>query len=641
MAAPENVISIHEVRRSYGSRIILDGVTLGIDAGSKVGVIGANGAGKSTLLRIIAGIEPPDEGTVAVRRGLRISMLEQEPPLAADRTVRQILEEPFAPVQAAIEAYQAAAAAMDHRAQDLLEQVERLGGWDWHARVDRAASELELPPLDTPVAILSGGQRKRTALARLSLEEPEVILLDEPTNHLDATTVEWMQEWLAGARSTVILVTHDRTFLDDVVDVLVEVREGQARVYAGNYSDYLATRAIEEARRERVRHRRLQVLMEELEWARRSPKARTTKSRARLERIEAAQDEVGRLTSQTVTFDIAFGAPPRLGGVVLELDRVAVRWPGGPPLVAALDLSLRRGERVGVVGPNGTGKTTLLQVVAGTIPPTGGRVVLGTNTRVAVLDQQRSCVDRATTVRSAVAPDGRDMIQPPGGQALHVVSWLDRFGFPVSTHDRPVTTLSGGERSRLALAQLLLEDANLLLLDEPTNDLDIPTLGTLEEALASYKGCVLVVSHDRWFLDKIATGILAFERDLAGEGAVTFVQGDWTSYRRLRLERLEAERAVADRARDVARREERTKAQAPRRKKALTYGEEIELTGIEPLIEAADAEVARLEAAMADPGLWAGGPDAGIALDRELTAARAEAARLYARWEDLLTRSEA
>ncbi|GMV42353.1 MAG: energy-dependent translational throttle protein EttA [Myxococcales bacterium] len=619
-----NVVSIHEVCRSYGSRIVLERVTLGLDAGAKVGVIGANGAGKSTLLRIIAGIEPPDSGTVAVRRSARVSMLDQDPVLAGG-TVRHILEEPFAALQRTMDAYQAAAAAMDHRADELLEQVERLGGWDWHARVNRVASELGLPPLDTPVDVLSGGQRKRTALARLVLEEPDVILLDEPTNHLDAATVDWMEEWLVATRSTVVLVTHDRYFLDDVVDELVEIRGGSARVYEGSYTDYVAARALEEARQERIRHRRLQALLTELEWARRSPKARTTKSQSRLDRIDSAQAEVARLSPSVSRLEIDFGKPPRLGGTVLELHDLRLGW-GGPPLVDGLTLHLRRGERIGVVGPNGTGKTTLLGALAGSLAPLGGRIVLGTNTRIAVLDQQRSCVDRAPTVRAAVAPDGRDTVIPPGSPGVHVVSWLDRFGFPTDTHDRPVSTLSGGERSRLALAQLLLEDANLLLLDEPTNDLDIPTLTALEESLVAFKGCVVVVSHDRYFLDKVATGILAFE-----DGArVTLVQGGWTTFQRLRRE-VEAPKE--------AKREAPT-ARPPRKKKPLTYGEEKEFAGLEGRVEAADAEVARLEAALADPALWAAGPAAGLELDRQLVAAREEAARLYARWEDLMTRLE-
>ena len=634
----ENVVSIHGVRRSYGSSVVLDGVTLGLDAGAKVGVIGANGAGKSTLLRIIAGIEPPDEGTVAVRRSARVSMLDQDPELAAGGTIREILEEPFAELQRTIDAYQQAAAAMDHRAEALLEQVERQGGWDWHARVDRAASELGLAPLDTPVAVLSGGQRKRVALARLVLEQPDVILLDEPTNHLDAATVDWMEDWLVGTRATVVLVTHDRYFLDDVVDELIEIRAGQAREYVGNYTDYLATRAVEEARQERVRHRRLQALLTELEWARRSPKARTTKSQARLDRIDAAQAEVARLANTTVNLDIGFGKPPRLGGTVLELHDLSLSWPGGPPLVTGLTMHLRRGERIGIVGPNGTGKTTLLGALSGAVTPVGGQIVHGTNTRIAVLDQQRSCIDRSPTVRAAVAPDGRDTVMPSGSTGVHVVSWLDRFGFPVDTHDRPVSTLSGGERSRLALAQLLLEDANLLLLDEPTNDLDIPTLSALEESLVAFRGCVMVVSHDRYFLDKVATAILAFEEELVGQGTVTLVQGDWTSYQRLRQERLLAARAEAERKRDAARVQD--KARAPRKKKPLTYGEQKELATLEPRVEAAEAEVARLQAALAEPDLWASGAEAGMELDRQLVAAKEAAATLFARWEDLMTRLE-
>ncbi len=639
-----NVLSAKDVRKSFGQRVILDGVTLGLDAGAKLGLIGPNGAGKSTFLKILAGLESADGGAVAVRGDCGVAYLPQVPTFAAGATVRSVLSEPFAKLVETIRAYEQAATAMDERADRLLEDIERLGGWDWEHRLARAATEVGLEDLDAPVATMSGGQKKRVALARLILEGAGLVLLDEPTNHLDADTVEWLEGWLAATPAACILVTHDRYFLDTVVTRMAELRDGGLKIYEGSYTDFLEARAAEEELREQTRHRRAQIYKAELEWARRSPKARTTKSRSRLDRVDALADEVKGLERTDRTARIQFGDTQRLGKTILELRDVHKAFDPARPLIDGLDLTLTKGERVGIVGPNGTGKTTLLRLVRGELQPDRGTVRLGDNTKIGYFDQHRSTLDPAKTVRETVAPDGKDHVFPGGGKQQHVASWLSQFAFPPESHALPVAQLSGGERNRLALARFLLDDANLLLLDEPTNDLDILTLNVLEEALLGFEGCVLVVSHDRYFLDKIATGILAFEAGHGKDGQVTLVQGDYTTYRRLRLSQLEADKEAAQRAQRAAEAQQKKAAaeaaKAPAAKKKLTYGEEKELAGIEPRIEAADAEVARLEAAVADPAVWADGPARGTALQAELETARAEAARLYARWEELLTRSE-
>ncbi|MCA9514022.1 MAG: ABC-F family ATP-binding cassette domain-containing protein, partial [Myxococcales bacterium] len=468
----ENVLSLTGVHKVYGQRVILDDVTLGLDAGDKVGLIGDNGAGKSTLLKMITGAEGKDGGVIAIRGGVKVAFLEQLPVLDPEKTARAVLAEPFAELAATIERYQHAAAAMAPDADALLDRIEHLGGWDWAHKAERAASEVGLTDLEQPVATMSGGQQKRVALARLMLEEPDLLLLDEPTNHLDAETIAWLEGYLAQSPATVLVVTHDRYFLERVVTKMAELRDGDIKVYAGRYQDYLAARATEEELQKRTTQRRSQILKAELDWARRSPSARTTKSRSRLDRAYALEDEVRELKAKGPTVDFQFAdETPRLGKTILELDGVGKRY-DGQPIVSDLSLLMRKGDRLGILGPNGSGKTTLLRMVTGEEEPDTGRVVRGGATRIAYFDQHRTLLDPSETVRRTVTPDGGDDVFF-GGQSLHVASWLERFGFRTQHHAMRVASLSGGERNRLALARFLLEEANVLLLDEPTNDLDI------------------------------------------------------------------------------------------------------------------------------------------------------------------------
>jgi len=642
VSGPTNILSLTGVQKAFGPRVILNDVTFGLDAGDKVGLIGDNGAGKSTLLSIVAGREAADAGVVARRSGLRVGLLAQVPDLDPGRTVRDVLSEPFAATIEAIARYEEAARSCDPQADAWLDAIERGGGWDFTHRVERVATELRLDDLEARVDALSGGQARRVALGRLVLEEPELILLDEPTNHLDMDAVEWIEGWLAQVSAACLLVTHDRYFLERVVSRMAEVREGQVRTYEGRYRDYLVARAEEEALRRRTSKRRLQVLEAEIEWSRRSPKARTTKSKARLERIDEATDEIRSLAVQRTDVDLRFGGAPRLGKSILELDRV-VKGYGGPPVVDGLSLRMRRGERFGVIGPNGSGKTTLLRLVAGELAPDEGAMTRGANTHIAYFDQHRTALSPDRTVRRTVAPEGGDHVHF-GDRALHVASYLERFGFDGGVHGRRVDTLSGGERNRLALARFLLEDANLLLLDEPTNDLDLMTMHTLEEALVSFPGCAMVVSHDRYFLDRVATTILAFEPDGQAGHRVVIVEGDYSHYReRARREaRAPAAEASATPAGDAGthssdppagRRGGRAAgAPGPRR---LTWAERQELEGIEPRIEALEEQVGELEAELSDPDIWSGQPPRGLEVQAALDSSRAELEALYARWEYL------
>ncbi|MFT5432317.1 MAG: ATP-binding cassette subfamily F protein uup [Myxococcota bacterium] len=635
----KNILSLVDLDKSFGERIILDKVTFGLDQGTRIGLIGANGAGKSTLLKILIGTEEADDGKAVLRGGTSLFYLDQDPIFSAGATARDVLQAPFNDVRKALDAYEVAVGAMDPAAEALLDQIEKADGWDWEHRMERAAAEAGVDDLERVVDVMSGGQRKRVALALMLLAAADLVLLDEPTNHLDSDTIEWLEGWLRATETTVILVTHDRYFLDQVVDQITELRDGKLRSYVGDYTDYLEARAIEEEHRDRVRHRRLNILKEELEWARRSPKARTTKQKARLGRIEGSKAEQHKLKRERTMEGFTFGDTPRLGKTILELVSVSKSFDGVPTLLDGFSLIVRKGERLGIIGSNGCGKTTLLRMCSGELDADKGTIIIGKNTKVSVFDQQRTILDLSLTVRETLVPDGGDSVFP-GGQRVHVISWLERFAFKTVEHGRKVGTLSGGERNRLAIARFLLEDANVLLLDEPTNDLDLMTLNLLEAALLEFSGCVLVVTHDRYFLDKIATGIVAFERHANGRtGRVTVIQGDYTHYRRTRLLQLEDEKKVAAAAREAGRKLAAA-GPAPKRQKTLTWGEQKELAGMEASIEAGDSEIERLERELADPAIWTDNHGRALELTELVDAAKLASATRYERWEELTAKQE-
>ncbi|MBU0553690.1 ABC-F family ATP-binding cassette domain-containing protein [Myxococcota bacterium] len=630
----EHLLSVAGLEQSFDGRVLFEQCAFGVDRGMRVGLVGRNGAGKSTLLRALNGQFEPDGGLITLRRGARLGMLDQEPTFAAE-TVGEVLNAPFAEVAGLIEAYEAAVAALDPAADEHLHRIEALGGWSWGHRIDEVAKALKVQPHETPLSVLSGGEMKRLALAHVILSAPDILLLDEPTNHLDAETIEWLEGYLAEAGRTFILVTHDRYFLDKVVDRLFELRRGQIKVYLGNYTDFITARALEEAGRAEGRRRRLRQLVTELAWAKRSPSARTGKAKARLDRIDAARAEIDQLASEVITPTIDFGSPTRLGKQILEIHNLSMAFEGGPTLIKDLSLGLCRGERVGILGPNGIGKSTLMRIIAGELHQTRGEVRLGKNTTVAFFDQQRRVIDPEASLKETVCPDGDTVF--PSGKPMHFAGWLDRFGFLSVTHHRKVSTLSGGERNRLALARFLLTPANVLLIDEPTNDLDIETLHLLEESLLRFEGCVIVVTHDRYFLDKIATAVLAFE----GGGEVSLFQGNYSTYRALR-QAAEVEAAEVEAAAEVARarRVVSEAASTPSKPRKLSYHERKELEGMEARIEAADASVTALEAQLSAPEVWRGDGAEGRRLEQALRAATAEAEALYSRWESLLAISE-
>ena len=632
----DHLLSVSGLSRAHQGRTLFTDVAFGLGHGDRLGLIGDNGSGKSTLLSLLCGDQQPDAGQVACRRGTRVVLLEQVPRLPPAATLWEILAEPLAPLRAAI-ADLTRLAADPVASAGLSEEIERLGGWDWEHRLERAASALRLGDLQRPAGDLSGGLCKRVALARLLLQAPDLVLLDEPTNHLDSDSIAWLESWLQGQRRmAAVVVTHDRAFLEAVVHRMAELRRGTLRVYEGTYSDYLVARAEEEALSSRQEHRQMQVLKVELAWARRGPKARTTKSRARLERIEAAQAALEARLPPAGTADLSLSRSPRQGRTILSLEAVTVGH-AGVPLFEPLTWALVAGERWGIVGPNGVGKTTLLRAICGELAPLSGRCRVGTTTQFAYFDQHRSALDPGQTVRSVLLPDGGDTVFLDG-QALHVGQWLQRFSFAAEVQAMRVGMLSGGEQNRLALARFLLQPANVLLLDEPTNDLDLMTLQVLETALQAFTGCIVLVSHDRAFLDRVTTGILGLEAQAEGPARSLQVQGDYSHYIAYRAAQVAAAAAAAaTAAAPVAAKT----ARSGRAGRGLSFAEKHELARIEARIEAADATVAELTGRLAAPGLYRAGAGAAQALQQELSRASAGAAELYARWEVLLAKQAA
>ncbi len=628
------VVSATEISRHYGVHRILDGASVTIQRGERVGMVGANGAGKSTLSRILAGLETPDSGSLTRRRDASILYLEQSPQLPDGTSARDValggltewcaarrrfdeVSETLAEAQG--DALRAATEAQAAAADDL----ERLGGWELLHRADSILGHLGIADAQRDVGKMSGGEQRRVALARLLIARPDLAILDEPTNHLDVATVEWLERHLLeDFEGAVLLVTHDRYLLDRVADRTLEVGRGKVVSYAGGYETYLQARAERLAHEERTERNRQNFLRSELEWLRRQPKARTGKSKARVQRVlDAASQE--RAPEERVAQIAA--AEARSGKTILEVEGAAIAA-GDRVLAHSIDLFVTQGERIGVVGPNGCGKSTFLRCLVGEIEPTAGRVTRGANTRIAYLDQARSALDDEATVFENVIGDLATV--RIGATDLTPRSYLERFLFDDAGQRSKVATLSGGERARVALAALLAQPANLMILDEPTNDLDIATLGALESFLLELGGTAIVVTHDRYFLDRIATSILAFEDD-----RLQRFHGAYSAYL---AESALAKDTVSAAPAEVAK-PSRTKVPAPGK---LSYREQRELESLPDEIESIEARVAELEKALADPATYAERGAEVPGLVEQLEGGKAEAERLLARWEELEIRRE-
>ena len=628
-----------DVQLSFGSRTVFQGLTLTIEEGERVGLIGVNGSGKSSLMKILAGAARADAGELQLRRGSRITYLPQEPEFAPGATVASELSVAQGPLKEALatqtELTQRLETSPPAAHEKLMEQlaavsdrIEQLGGYDTEHHAKTLLDRLGVKDWDRPVAELSGGLRKRVAIARALLTRPDLLLLDEPTNHLDADTVDWLEDELDKLPGALLLVTHDRYFLDGLVDRIVEIQPGEGVVsYPGNYEAYVEQKLLAQEQAGLAQHKRERWIAQEVAWLRKGPEARRTKSKARIDRARKLMEEKGFQRPKVAGLQVM--QAPRLGHTVIEAEGVRKSY-GERNVLQGVNLLLQRGERVGLVGPNGVGKTTFLRVLLGELPPDAGKVVIGKNTKVAYYDQTRAALDPEQTVYEAASPRGDDWVEL-GDQRVALRDYLDDLLFPVPMQRMKVKALSGGERNRLLLARLFLEGANVLVLDEPTNDLDIVTLNILEGLLLNFTGSVLLVTHDRYFLDKVATSILAFE----GAGKVTRYEGNFGMYKRLK-EQQQAKLAAAAPAAAPKKSEPTTAAEPkPTRKPGkLSYKDQRELDGMEAAIEAAEGRKSELEAQLQDPAVYSSGTKAA-GVQKELDAAVAAVDRLYARWQEL------
>ncbi len=545
----EFIYTMYKARKAHGDKVILDDVTLSFYPGAKIGVVGPNGMGKSTLLKIMAGLEEVSNGEARLSPGYSVGILQQEPPLDEDKTVLENVQMAFGDVLAKIDRFNAISAEMADPDADfdalmeemgkLQEAIDAANGWDLDSQLSQAMDALQCPDPDMPVNVLSGGERRRVALCRLLLEAPDLLLLDEPTNHLDAESVLWLEQFLHRYQGAVLAVTHDRYFLDNVAEWICEVDRGSLYPYKGNYSTYLETKAARMAAQGQRDAKLAKRMQNELEWVRSSPKARQAKNKARLESYDRMVAEAAQ--SKKVDFtDIHIPVGPRLGAEVLNVEHLHKEF-DGRVLIDDLSFSLPRNGIVGVIGPNGVGKSTLFKMIVGKEQPTSGELKLGETVQISYVDQNREGIDGNKTLWEVVS-DGLDYMQV-GETEVPSRAYVSAFGFKGSDQQKPAGVLSGGERNRLNLALTLKQGGNLLLLDEPTNDLDVETLESLEEALMEFPGCAVVTSHDRMFLDRIATHILAWEGTDENPGNWFWFEGNFDSYQKNRVERLGEEAA--------------------------------------------------------------------------------------------------
>ncbi|MFJ9842155.1 energy-dependent translational throttle protein EttA [Kitasatospora sp. NPDC101155] len=544
----EYIYTMRKVRKAHGDKVILDDVTLSFLPGAKIGVVGPNGAGKSTVLKMMAGLEHPSNGDAFLSPGFTVGMLLQEPPLDESKTVLENVQDGVKEIKGKLDRFNEIAELMATDYSDALldemgklqEELDHAEAWDLDAQLEQAMDALGCPPGDWPVTKLSGGEKRRVALCKLLLEAPDLLLLDEPTNHLDAESVNWLEQHLEKYKGTVVAVTHDRYFLDNVAEWILELDRGRAYPYEGNYSTYLETKQSRlkvEGQKDAKRAKRLK---EELEWVRSNAKGRQAKSKARLARYEEMAAEADKMRKLDFE-EIQIPPGPRLGSVVIEVENLSKAF-GEKILIDDLSFTLPRNGIVGIIGPNGAGKTTLFKMLQDLETPDAGKVKVGETVKISYVDQSRANIDPKKTLWEVVS-DGLDWINV-GQVEMPSRAYVSAFGFKGPDQQKPAGVLSGGERNRLNLALTLKQGGNLLLLDEPTNDLDVETLSSLENALLEFPGCAVVISHDRWFLDRVATHILAYE----GDSKWFWFEGNFESYEKNKVERLGADAARPHRA---------------------------------------------------------------------------------------------
>lgn len=617
------ILTATDLEVRYNEQVVLDKASLSIGERDRIGLVGRNGAGKSTFLRILTEHQKPDAGTIARRREMVVGYLSQEFTLDPNLNVYENIRAGAKHVLDLIAEFEALPAE-SKRHVELEERIQALDGWGLDHRLKTAMSHLNTPDGAREIGSLSGGEKRRVAMCRAIISRPDLLVLDEPTNHLDPESIEWVARFLESFPGACLLVTHDRYFLDRICSTIVELANGKFYSYEGNYTEYLVAKAERQAAEELTEHKRQMFLRRELEWVRRGPKARTTKSKSRLDRyFEIAGQEAMPVESEV---ELIIPPPPPLGNRVVELTNVGMEI-GGKPLFHNFSFNFENGMRIGIAGRNGLGKTTLLKVIIGDLQPTEGTVKTGQLTRFNYVDQGRLQLNEEKTVFEEVG-DGTEFVIFGEGK-LSLRAYLKRFLFTEDRINTQVKHLSGGERSRLLLARILKNGGNFLVLDEPTNDLDLPTLRVLEEALLAFPGCVVVVSHDRYFLNRVCTGIIAFE----GGGEIAQSVGDYDYY----LEKC-ARRDAAEMPASVASEPSKSSpssAKAQSRPRKLSFKEARELEGMEARITAVEENIARVEALFTAPDFHQKHATKTNELMAEVAANKEELARLYARWEEL------
>jgi ATP-binding cassette subfamily F protein uup len=606
---------------SFSDRQILQGLDLVIKRGERVGLVGPNGCGKSTLIKILAGKIEPDHGEVVIVG--RFGLLGQEPDLPFD-TVGEAARSAIAWHTQLLADYEAALDAEDYdKSADIGDQLD-FHGWEVGHRIDAFLDKLQVPPPTARLGRLSGGEKRRLALAMALLGSPDILILDEPTNHLDTDSIEWLESYLTGFRGALLLITHDRYLLESVATRIVEIEQGVSVSYDGSYADYLISRAERRARMATADGKRRSIISREAEWASRSPAARSTKQKARLDRLDALKAMTDG--AQDETFSLQLHTRVRQGATLAE-TRGLSKSLGGKLLFKNLDFDLFPGNRLGILGPNGCGKSTLLRIIAKQIEQDSGEIHIAKQTKIALFDQHRTGLKPDATVQEAAA-DGNDQVKV-GDNWVHVAGFLRKFLFSRQQLEQRVSVLSGGERARLLLARLLLSGANLILFDEPTNDLDLLTLRVLEEALLNFNGAAVIVTHDRAFLDRVCTGLIAFAPD-----GTTHNYADRMQYMKARRD-AEAENKRA------APKQKKNNAASKKTVTTLTYDEKKELKSLPALIEQLESEIAAFEVILADPDTYQNGSDKVVTLNKSVSSAQAKLDSAYTRWEELSERAEA
>ena len=623
MSQPPRItlLDASELKVRFNDNEVLKSASLTIRDGDHLGMVGRNGCGKSTFLKILAGIAQADDGKVTPRSGLGIGYLPQGLDASDGVSVLDTIRDGAAHSFNLLDEYESLPAD-SNRQTELEQQIATADAWNIETRIETAMMHLNTPAADRLMGTLSGGEKRRVALCRAIVSNPDFLILDEPTNHLDTDSIEWMAQYLKKFRGAFLVATHDRYFLDETCNHIVELQAGRFHTHKGNYSDYLESNLARMENEQAIELKRKRFLRRELDWIRRGPKARTTKAKFRVDKFHSIKNTQG--PDKELSMDLIIPPPGQLANRVVDLINVSLEL-GGRELIERFDFKFEASMRIGICGRNGLGKTSLLRIVLGQLAPTGGSQKTGVLTQFNYVDQERVQLDPEKTLLQEVA-EGADTI-PFGNGKLTIRAYLQRFGFDPKRINMKVKSLSGGEKSRLLLARILKHGGNFLIMDEPTNNLDLPTLRLLEEALLAFSGCVLVVSHDRYFLNRVCTGIIAFE----GDGLVAYNEGDYEYYR----EKL-AERKMRLAKRPVATQANAGSSHAPEAKpRKMTWKEKAELEGMEAAILKAEEAVARIESLFADPEFHSKHGAKTIELTSELETAKKQGAALYARWEEL------